>query len=112
MVVGGQCIHFLKLFFHLGCNSNRSSGWHSDDERLFQGKFRDCRTVKDVPGVILSRTVSSCVHPVSRIISLSLGATRKFELRRNWPEDWDGSRRVADGALPHEFAEIRMNQVY
>lgn len=39
-------------------------GWHSDDERLFQGKFRDCR-----------------------IISLSLGATRKFELRRNWPED-------------------------
>eukprot|EP00933_Yihiella_yeosuensis_P076532 TRINITY_DN86358_c0_g1_i1.p1 TRINITY_DN86358_c0_g1~~TRINITY_DN86358_c0_g1_i1.p1 ORF type:complete len:231 (+),score=33.14 TRINITY_DN86358_c0_g1_i1:49-693(+) len=39
-------------------------GWHSDDERLFQGKFTDCR-----------------------IISLSLGCKRKFELRVNWPED-------------------------
>eukprot|EP00930_Biecheleria_cincta_P059975 TRINITY_DN4568_c0_g2_i1.p1 TRINITY_DN4568_c0_g2~~TRINITY_DN4568_c0_g2_i1.p1 ORF type:complete len:604 (+),score=95.98 TRINITY_DN4568_c0_g2_i1:56-1813(+) len=39
-------------------------GWHSDDEKLFQGKFNDCR-----------------------IISLSFGATRNFELRLNWPED-------------------------
>lgn len=22
----------------------RTRGWHSDDERLFQGKFKDCRT--------------------------------------------------------------------
>lgn len=40
-----------------------SVGWHSDDESLFQGKFRDIN-----------------------IISLSLGVTRNFELRRNWPE--------------------------
>lgn len=52
------------------CNLNlyddggMSVGWHADDERLFQGKFFDC-----------------C------IISLSLGARRKFELRLNWPEE-------------------------
>jgi len=52
------------------CNVNlytdggMSVGWHSDDEQLFQGKFRD----------IL-------------IISLSLGVKRKFELRLNWPDD-------------------------
>merc|ERR1711972_574632 len=52
------------------CNLNlyedggMSVGWHADDERLFQGKFRDVR-----------------------IISLSLGARRSFELRPNWPED-------------------------
>ncbi|CAK8997871.1 Alpha-ketoglutarate-dependent dioxygenase alkB homolog 3 (Alkylated DNA repair protein alkB homolog 3) (mAbh3) [Durusdinium trenchii] len=51
------------------CNLNlyqdgsASVGWHADDEHLFQGKNRDCR-----------------------IISLSLGATRSFELRRNWSE--------------------------
>jgi len=39
-------------------------GWHSDDEPLFQGKFRDIM-----------------------IISLSLGVKRKFELRFNWPEE-------------------------
>merc|ERR1712187_713338 len=39
-------------------------GWHADDESLFQGKFRDIM-----------------------IISLSLGVTRKFELRYNWPTD-------------------------
>merc|ERR1712185_147860 len=38
-------------------------GWHADDEALFQGKFRD----------IL-------------IISLSLGVSRKFELRYSHPE--------------------------
>lgn len=54
------------------CNLNyyqdggMSVGWHSDDERLFQGKFTDCR-----------------------ILSLSLGAVRKFELRVNWPEKAD-----------------------
>ncbi|CAJ1346786.1 unnamed protein product [Effrenium voratum] len=46
------------------CNLNlyedgeHSVGWHSDDEALFQGKFQDCR-----------------------IISLSLGAPRIFELK-------------------------------
>jgi len=50
------------------CNLNlyedgaMSVGWHSDDERLFNGKFQDIR-----------------------IISLSFGARRKFELRPNWP---------------------------
>lgn len=50
------------------CNLNlyedggMSVGWHSDDERLFQG------TVQDI-----------C------IVSLSLGMERKFELRANWP---------------------------
>lgn len=52
------------------CNANlyedgaHSVGWHSDDERLFQGKFQDCR-----------------------ILSLSLGTARKFEVRMNWPEE-------------------------
>jgi len=52
------------------CNLNfyedggMSVGWHSDDEELFQGRFRDCR-----------------------IISLSLGTKRSFELRLNWPEE-------------------------
>lgn len=50
----------LNLYEDGGC----SVGWHADDESLFQGKFRD-----------------------SRIISLSIGATRKFELRLNWPEE-------------------------
>jgi len=51
------------------CNLNlyedggMSVGWHSDDERIFQGKFRDIQ-----------------------IISLSFGQKRKFELRYNWPE--------------------------
>eukprot|EP00928_Gymnodinium_smaydae_P031746 TRINITY_DN23204_c0_g2_i1.p1 TRINITY_DN23204_c0_g2~~TRINITY_DN23204_c0_g2_i1.p1 ORF type:complete len:499 (-),score=76.45 TRINITY_DN23204_c0_g2_i1:69-1565(-) len=49
------------------CNLNlyedggMSVGWHADDEQLFQGKFRDCK-----------------------IISLSFGATRSFEVRLNW----------------------------
>merc|ERR1719502_1623766 len=60
------------------CNMNlyddggMSVGWHSDDESLFQGKFQDIA-----------------------IISLSLGVTRTFELRKNWPteeEDLDGNR--------------------
>merc|ERR1712087_627326 len=52
------------------CNLNlyedgcMSVGWHSDDEALFQGKFQDIR-----------------------IISLSFGARRKFEMRANWPSD-------------------------
>jgi len=52
------------------CNLNlyqdggMSVGWHSDDESLFQGKFQDIR-----------------------IISLSFGARRKFEVRANWPEE-------------------------
>lgn len=52
------------------CNLNlyedggMSVGWHSDDERLFQGKFQDIR-----------------------IISLSFGARRRFEVRPNWPNE-------------------------
>merc|ERR1711959_496187 len=52
------------------CNLNlyddggMSVGWHSDDESLFQGKFQDIS-----------------------IISLSLGVTRTFELRKNWPTE-------------------------
>jgi len=51
------------------CNMNlysdgsMSVGWHSDDERLFQGSFQDIR-----------------------IISLSFGQARRFELRANWVE--------------------------
>lgn len=51
------------------CNLNlyddggASVGWHTDDEKLFQGKFQDIR-----------------------ILSLSLGQTRKFELRVNHPD--------------------------
>lgn len=51
------------------CNMNlyedgaMSVGWHTDDERLFQGKFQDIR-----------------------ILSLSLGVKRTFELRINNPE--------------------------
>ncbi|CAK0869833.1 unnamed protein product [Prorocentrum cordatum] len=53
-----------------GCNVNlyengsHQVGWHSDDEPLFQGKFRDIR-----------------------IISLSLGQPRRFDLKLNWPEE-------------------------
>ncbi|CAJ1328700.1 unnamed protein product [Effrenium voratum] len=56
-----------------------SVGWHADDEQLFQGKSRDCR-----------------------IISLSLGATRSFELRRNWSdasEDHTVRLELGDGDL-------------
>jgi len=49
-------------------NGGMSVGWHSDDEKLFQGKFQDIR-----------------------IISLSLGVTRKFELRSNWPASGEQS---------------------
>merc|ERR1712037_721396 len=45
-------------------DGNMSVGWHSDDEALFQGKFRDIQ-----------------------IISLSLGTRRRFEIRANWPGD-------------------------
>jgi len=54
------------------CNMNlysdggMSVGWHSDDERLFQGNFQDIR-----------------------IISLSFGQARRFELRLNWLEEGD-----------------------
>jgi len=43
-------------------------GWHADDEALFQGRFQDIR-----------------------IISLSFGVTRKFELRLNWPDEGERS---------------------
>jgi len=67
------------------CNVNlyedggMSVGWHSDDESLFQGKFQDIR-----------------------IISLSLGAKRKFEVRCNWPGDGERNLRplmLGDGDL-------------
>lgn len=56
------------------CNMNlyedggSAVGWHADDESLFQGKFQDIA-----------------------IISVSFGATRKFELRYNWPEEGDAA---------------------
>lgn len=62
------------------CNLNlyedgaMSVGWHSDDERLFQGKFQDIR-----------------------IVSLSLGCTRRFEMRPNWPAP--GERPVSQLSL-------------
>lgn len=78
------------------CNLNlyedggMSVGWHADDESLFQGKFRD-----------------------SRIISLSLGARRNFEVRLNWPEKeersvWriqlgDGDLLTMEGMLQKHF---------
>lgn len=78
------------------CNLNlyqdggMSVGWHSDDERLFQGKFQDIR-----------------------IISLSLGAARTFELRANWPEEGeqplckmtlgDGDLATMEGMLQKHF---------
>jgi len=58
------------------CNVNlyedggMSVGWHADDERLFQGKFEDIR-----------------------ILSLSLGVKRRFELRANWPEEGEKQHR-------------------
>jgi len=67
------------------CNLNlyedgaMSVGWHSDDEALFQGKFQDIR-----------------------ILSLSLGARRKFELRANWPQPGENALRplmLGDGDL-------------
>jgi len=62
------------------CNLNlyddggMSVGWHSDDEKLFQGNYRDIQ-----------------------IISLSFGQKRRFELRLNWPEE--GEKRVSKVVL-------------
>lgn len=52
-------------------DGNHSVGWHSDDEKLFQGKFQDIR-----------------------IISLSFGQQRTFEVRTNWPEEREQRTRV------------------
>lgn len=54
-------------------------GWHTDDEPLFQGKFRDCL-----------------------ILSLSLGATRNFGIRVNWP---DGEEQ-AEWSLPVAHGDL------
>eukprot|EP00933_Yihiella_yeosuensis_P084146 TRINITY_DN9853_c0_g2_i3.p1 TRINITY_DN9853_c0_g2~~TRINITY_DN9853_c0_g2_i3.p1 ORF type:complete len:1384 (+),score=377.24 TRINITY_DN9853_c0_g2_i3:241-4152(+) len=68
-----MCMHYCGINqqdWPDSCNLNlyedggMSVGWHSDDEVLFQGKFYDIR-----------------------IISLSFGQTRKFELRVNHPEE-------------------------
>merc|ERR1712130_533543 len=56
-------------------DGNMSLGWHADDEKLFQGKSQDIR-----------------------ILSLSLGATRTFEVRPVVPE--------GDGELK---TKLRMN---
>lgn len=67
------------------CNLNlyedggHAVGWHSDDEALFQGKFNDIR-----------------------IISFTLGAKRKFEVRTNWPGEGERPVRhvmLGDGDL-------------
>jgi alkylated DNA repair dioxygenase AlkB len=67
-----------------------SVGWHSDDESLFQGKFGDIR-----------------------ILSLSLGVARKFEIRANWPGErergftkiilGDGDLMTMEGMLQKHF---------
>jgi len=49
-------------------NGSQSVGWHADDEALFQGLHQDIR-----------------------ILSLSLGQRRKFDLKANWPEDGERS---------------------
>lgn len=48
---------------NLYVDGNHSVGWHADDESLFQGKHQDIT-----------------------IVSLSLGISRRFEIRYNWPE--------------------------
>jgi alkylated DNA repair dioxygenase AlkB len=64
------------------CNLNwyvdggMSVGWHTDDEKLFNGKFQDIR-----------------------IISLSLGASRKFEMRLNWPDESKHERKFTTVVL-------------
>lgn len=71
-------------FWPNSCNLNlyedggMSVGWHSDDESLFQGKLVDIR-----------------------ILSLSLGARRKFELRANWPDEPEHPKSVmlSDGDM-------------
>lgn len=59
-------------------DGNMSVGWHADDEKLFLGRIDD-----------------------TRIISLSLGATRTFELRLSEGEEDDGkySVRLNDGDI-------------
>merc|ERR1719163_85054 len=51
-------------YFACGQDGAMSVGWHADDEMIFQGKFDDIR-----------------------ILSISFGQARTFELRMNWPED-------------------------
>lgn len=47
---------------NLYLDGSNSVDWHSDDQAMFQGRSSDCR-----------------------IVSLSLGMQRRFELRLNWP---------------------------
>eukprot|EP00438_Fugacium_kawagutii_P018235 Skav218350 [mRNA] locus=scaffold755:1221091:1228885:- [translate_table: standard] len=54
----------LNLYEAAREDGGMSVGWHADDESLFQGNEVDVR-----------------------ILSLSLGARRKFELRANWPAE-------------------------
>merc|ERR1712129_599490 len=71
-------------------DGNDSVGWHAEDEKLFQAKFRD-----------------------ARFITLTLGARRKFEFRLNWPEDGkhqshqlqmgNGDMLVMEGMLQKHF---------
>jgi len=56
---------------NLYANSSQSVGWHADDESLFQGKFNDIR-----------------------ILSLSLGVKRTFQLRINHAEEWEKAIKV------------------
>lgn len=61
-------------------DDNASVGWHSDDEALFQG-----------------------LHVDIRILSLSLGCARKFQIKANWLEageaDAPGKVLLSDGDL-------------
>jgi len=64
------------------CNMNlyddgaHAVGWHSDDEKIFNGKWQDIR-----------------------ILSLSLGQKRKFEIRVNYPEGDEGQKGGVKGVF-------------
>lgn len=57
-------------------NGCHAVGWHADDEHLFQGKFQDCL-----------------------IISLSLGSTRRFDLKMQHPPRQMYNLKLASGDL-------------
>lgn len=67
-------------------NGLSSVGWHSDDEVLFQGLNRDIR-----------------------ILSLSLGQSRKFQIKKNWPEE---DELESDKVVLHDGALCTMEGMF
>eukprot|EP00494_Astrolonche_serrata_P002001 UN02007 len=57
-------------------NGEQKVGWHSDNEPLYQSKYRDCL-----------------------IVSLSIGATRTFQFRKNWTQDNPTTIKLKSGDL-------------